>query len=296
MFADEFANSVLAKTVYLVDLSWLLHRGYHAFGQLSVVIDGLTRPSGHVFGVLKPVMDIKRRDPRSVVVLCKDGRPARRDELSSYKEGRPQLSYDIHQDVNDICSIATMIPGVYFATAEDRESDDLMYSLAKKCERNSNVEKVYIFSGDNDLLQAIGGKIVVIRKWVSDRKYPLDEIDSAWVLKEFGVTPDKFALYKCVVGDSSDAVKGIPRFSRSILKDVCGKVSSIEEFIKYPFFPKNYKEKVAENVELLRRNFRLMALGEVDCVIMREDDRTHQEDLIKKWQVKSVPQFVARFN
>jgi DNA polymerase-1 len=212
------------------------------------------------------------------------------------------MAYDIHQDVQDILDVATMIPGVYYAQHPELEADDLLYSLAKKFEKSA-VEKVYIYSGDDDLLQAVSEKVVVIRKWESSPRTPLEVLGISYVKEKYGVSPDRFPFYKMIVGDTSDNIPGLPRFPRLLLQQICNDCDALDKIFTWTGSGLSkanvaHVQRLREEKSKILRNYCLVKLNEVECAIIRGDSEEHAQhcqELLEKWQIKSVPRFLERF-
>lgn len=209
------------KEVYLMDLSWHLYRSYYSFGNFTAKLStGFNKPTGHIYGVLRTLMQIKQSNPNAVVIFCVDGYPKDRIELlkqlnAGYKEGRSSLEYNIYQDVDILLDFCRCTPNTYSAYNPYKESDDLMYSLSKHLEDDNTV---YVFSGDNDLLQAITENTSVVRQLVENKPVLINEQylkDNDRMHTLFrGCPPKHLPIYRALVGDKSDGITGIPRLPK----------------------------------------------------------------------------------
>lgn len=208
------------KSLYVLDLSWLLHRYYHAYKNMSVNIDGYQRPTGHIYGVLNTIKMITDNDKDCAIVICQDGTPVERNQIMAdagfgYKEGRPELEFNFYADVPYIKACSMLVPNVFWAYNSDKESDDLMFCLARHATAISNV-KVYVHSGDNDLLQSINENTVVIRHMGDHGWEEINEEvvtkDEKFVKKFHGVSPKYLPNFRAICGDASDKIRGIDRF------------------------------------------------------------------------------------
>ena len=92
------------------------------------------------------------------------------------------------------------------------EADDIIAHLSKKLSTEYN-SKVFIVSSDKDFVQLINKNIVVYRPIEKDY-YTEDTVK-----EKFGIPASNFILYKVLLGDSSDRVKGIKGLGeKTILK------------------------------------------------------------------------------
>ena len=132
--------SKINKKVVLIDLSWDLYRSYYSYKDLGV--DG--RPTGHVYGAIKTIMQIKSMKEDYAIVICKDGFDLdRKSEDSNYKAGRKELEYSPHKDTDLVLALASRLKDVYIAYDDKQEADDLLFSLSRSVEN-----EVVVFSGD----------------------------------------------------------------------------------------------------------------------------------------------------
>ena len=81
------------------------------------------------------------------------------------------------------------------------EADDIISVLCQKLSYGKN--KSFIVSSDKDFLQLVDNHITVYRP-TEKKFYTFEDVEAS-----FGIHPDNFLLYKCLVGDNSDNVKGI---------------------------------------------------------------------------------------
>ena len=83
------------------------------------------------------------------------------------------------------------------------EADDLIAAYALSAGEECRVR---ILSTDRDYWQLIGEKITVVRY----QNGMCDEATPDTVMRTYGVRPDQFADWKCLVGDASDNIAGAP--------------------------------------------------------------------------------------
>jgi len=195
----------------LIDLSWLLHKSFHSYLDLSVTMAmGLKIPTGDIHGVLQGVKMWASKYPNSAIVLCMDSpSPKRKQQSTAYKSGRHSDS-SVYAKIEEAVITASLLPNLYVAYHDDWEADDQMFDLAAKL--HDKVKKVFIFASDKDLYQALQFPNVV-----EVRDGNMVELDRSTVLSEFnGVPPERLALYRSLVGDTSDNLKAYPRFPRAL--------------------------------------------------------------------------------
>lgn len=286
------------NSLFLMDLSWHLHRNSHTFENMCVDVDGYQRPTGHIYGVLSTIKMIRKYDENSVIIICQDGYPKERLEaVEGYKEGRPELKYDFYKDVNIIKASSCILPNIYWAFNEDKESDDEMYALAKQAVKVFD-GKVYIYSGDNDLLQALEERIVIVRQKQKNGN-GFDEIvessllEDRKLLEKFnGVNVKHLVNYRAIVGDSSDKIQGIPRFPRKLAVNIAMSTDCICDGHNYKPVTDTevkYCKLLAENKDLIRRNYKAMKLTDDYVVTLTKPKVRLQKlyEMLEELKVKS---------
>ena len=194
-----------ALRLYLIDASAYIFRAYHALPPLTRKSDGL--PVGAVQGycnmLWKLLRDMKGADgPTHLAAIFDHSEKTFRNQLyDQYKAHRPPPPEDLipqFQLVRD----ATAAFGVHCVELPGYEADDLIATYACKA-RDAGGEAV-IVSSDKDLMQLIGGGVVMYDP-MKDRRLEEDA-----VMEKFGVTPDKMVDLQALIGDSVDNVPGAP--------------------------------------------------------------------------------------
>jgi DNA polymerase-1 len=142
------------------------------------------------------------------------------------------------------------------------EADDVMAYIATQLKKED--EKVIIMSSDKDFLQLVN-KDVSVYSPSKKKVYNIPE-----VIEEFGIHPHNFINFRMIDGDKSDSIGGIPGLGlKTILKsfpllvdEEVHTTESMLEFIKQQ--PKKTKahDLFENNLEILKRNRKLMQLSE----------------------------------
>lgn len=274
------------RNVFLVDLSWVLYKSWYSYykGQgLSVNIDGKEQPTGHIYGVLRAIIAMKKRDNKCMIVLCRDGKPInRKSENEDYKANREGVEgYNLYDDLDSIIDMSFRISDVYLAYNPVLEADDIMYSLAKKMETMTSNTNLYIYSGDNDLLQAITDRIKVCRKITNHEFLVIDEdyiMTNTPMIRNFRYCPPKkLPFYRSMIGDKSDNLKGFYRFPRMLATRIAKDIECLEDIknLKYEdLTPSKQKhlQKCKDEFDKLQSNYNLMNLKEdIEYEVWRDE-------------------------
>jgi DNA polymerase-1 len=138
-------------------------------------------------------------------------------------------------------------------TIENIEADDTMAYVTKQILKTS---KIVLMSTDKDFLQLVNHRVSV---WSPTKK---KMYDPPKVLEDYGIPSHNFAVYRSIDGDKSDNIDGVRGWG---LKTIQKKlpllleddILNIDDII-------NEDEKLKESEELLKRNYHLMQLDEVD--------------------------------
>ncbi len=191
--------------LYLVDGSAYIFRAYHALPPLTRKSDGL--PIGAVSGfcnMLSKLVDDVRNDGEVdyfAVIFDAARKTFRNDIYPEYKAHRPpppedlQPQFPLVKRASEAFSLATIeMPGF--------EADDIIATYARQA-REAGMQ-VTIVSSDKDLMQLIGGG-VVMHDPMKQRRIGPDE-----VYEKFGVGPDRVIDVQALCGDATDNVPGVP--------------------------------------------------------------------------------------
>lgn len=114
-----------------------------------------------------------------------------------------------------------MIMGVPYAEIHGCEADDVLSSYA--IEYGSRMD-VIIMSTDKDYWQLISDSVSVLNY----RGYDSTLVTPHTVELKFGVTPAQFADFKCIVGDKSDNIIGVPGVGPKRAAELLKKYNSLD--------------------------------------------------------------------
>ncbi|MDP6872328.1 MAG: DNA polymerase I [Alphaproteobacteria bacterium] len=209
--ADTGADSgaAVSKTgaghLYLVDGSAYIFRAYHALPPLTRKTDGL--PIGAVSGfcnMLSKLVDDVRDDGEVdyfAVIFDAARKTFRNDIYPEYKAHRPPPPEDLRPQfplvkrASEAFNLATIeMPGF--------EADDVIATYARQA-REAGMQ-VTIVSSDKDLMQLVGGG-VVMHDPMKQRRIGPDEVQ-----EKFGVGPERVIDVQALCGDATDNVPGVP--------------------------------------------------------------------------------------
>ncbi len=248
------------EKLLLVDGHNLLFRMFYGMP------DNFYTPAGQkynaVFGFASAMKRVLEwiRPTHALVVFDSEDCGDRRALDGDYKANRPDFS---EADPND-CPF-TQLPAIYalldrmgIAHREIHgcEADDVIASYAVNCQKDYHV---IIFSTDRDYWQLVGERVSILNYHGADSTL----VTPATVERKFGVRPEQFADFKCLVGDHSDNVAGVPGVGPKRAAEMLGEYGSLENLllhigdIKRPAL----RKALEESTERLALNKRLICLS-----------------------------------
>ena len=225
--------------LYIVDLSGYVFRAYHAIAPLS---SPSGEPSHATYGTITMLNRmIDERDPKLMAVAMDSKSPSFRKGIDdAYKANRPPPPEDLSVQMQRVRSLVELL-GIQVWQQDGFEADDLIATAVRRAQ--SEGLRVVIVSADKDLMQLVGGSVVM---WdtMRNKVYGPAEVE-----EKFGVGPDKMHDLLALTGDSSDNVKGIPSVgpkTAAKLLEQFGSIEGIYEGID------QLKGKLRENLEAHR--------------------------------------------
>ena len=195
------------EKLLLVDGHNLLFQMFYGMPSRIVNRDGIS-----VQGVLGFVGALRKMialtAPTHVGVLFDSEAPRMRQALDpEYKANRQEWE-ELPPEETPFCQL----PMVYEALSEMRiahtevtggETDDAIAAYARQIRPE---QTLVIASMDSDFFQLIGENVAVLRYRGKESLL----CDASYVQSRFGVTPERYADAKALVGDSSDNIPGVP--------------------------------------------------------------------------------------
>ncbi|MDH4469248.1 MAG: DNA polymerase I [Bacteriovoracaceae bacterium] len=235
MHLPELTMANKSSTLYLIDISNFIFRAFYAVRSLTAPDK---TPVNAVYGVFTMLLKFIEDKKPDYLLIAQDSKEKsfRTDLYPDYKANRsappeeliPQFA--LLEELYDHLLIPRLrVPGV--------EADDILASFATQF--YNEFEKVVIISGDKDLLQLVGGNIVV---WDSmkDKTYLRDD-----VFEKMGVYPEQVVDYLSLVGDASDNVPGVKGIGDKGAQKLIAEYGSLDKILESTDVIKNAKSQNA---------------------------------------------------
>ncbi len=209
---------------------------------------------------------------RKVVQLCRPSHMLvlfdseengdRRQMCPDYKANRPDYSAMAPDD----CPF-TQLPYIYkllekmeipHAEIHGCEADDVIAAYALECAARNWT--VLIMSTDRDYYQLIRENVSVMLYRGFDSTFVTPET----VVAKYGVTPDRFADHKCLTGDKSDNIAGIPGIGPKRAADLLNRYGDLEGILTHveEVTPPKVRQALLSSEEVLMRNRQLIRLDD----------------------------------
>ena len=197
----------MPPVLYLLDGHALAYRTYFALTRGST--GGFTthggEPTAGVFGFTSVLLRILEQDHPDYLAVAFDTGKTFRDEIyPAYKGTREKMPDDLRSQIERIRQMVDSF-NIPRLEVEGYEADDVLGSVARQVAAKGIGVK--IITGDRDLLQLVGDRILVSLpgKSLGDSK----DYRAADVVDYLGVRPDQVVDYKALLGDKSDNIPGV---------------------------------------------------------------------------------------
>ncbi len=199
----------------LIDGNAIIHRAFYAIPEFRTQ-KGF--PTNALYGfasmLYKAVANYK---PSHLIVTFDTPAPTFRKKIfAKYRANRPEISQDLLVQMPLFREMLDNA-GVYHIEMDGYEADDIMGTVAKRvCEK----DKVFILTGDKDILQLVQKNILVVMP--KNGFSNLISYDEKVVFKKMMVKPEQVPDLKALAGDPSDnypGAKGIgPKTAASLIE------------------------------------------------------------------------------
>ena len=303
---EQGENTVESERILMIDGLNLFFRNFAMLNMVNpdgVHIGGL----GGFFRSLGAL--IRQIQPTQVYVIF-DGAGsanARKNLLPEYKSGRDLQritnweAFDNLEDEHDakVDQIVRIIQ--YLKTLPVKtlsipkvEADDVIAYLSNIIPQKPE-DKVFIVSSDKDFLQLVNENIIVYRPM--EKNYYTDQT----IKEKYNMPAQNFILYKTLLGDNSDKVKGVKGLGEKGLYKKFPELTEREMTLDdiYDICEQKYKDhvvyaRVIQHIDELEKNYKIMDLSNP---MLDENDKKYLSQVVKTNEYDYLPeQFVAFYN
>ena len=252
---------------------------------------------------------IRQIDPTSVYVVF-DGAGSsnnRKNLLPEYKSGRNLQRitnwevFDTHEDEDDakvdqivrIIQYLKTLP-VKTVSIDKVEADDIIAHLCTVVPKQEK-DKVFIVSSDKDFLQLVNKNVIVYRPM--EKEFYTEEV----IREKFNMSPANFIIYKTLMGDNSDKVKGVKGLGEKKLYKLFPELQEKDLTLDdvYNICEGKFKEhviyaRIIQEIDALEKNYKIMDLSNP---MLDENDKNYLNQVVKSEELDYIPdQFIAMYN
>lgn len=303
---EKGENTVESERVLMIDGLNLFFRNFAMLNMVNpdgVHVGGL----GGFFRSLGAL--IRQIQPTQVYVIF-DGAGsanARKNLLPEYKSGRDLQritnweAFDNLEDEHDakVDQIVRIIQ--YLKTLPVKtlsipkvEADDVIAYLSSIIPKKPE-DKVFIVSSDKDFLQLVNKNVIVYRPM--EKNYYTDQT----IKEKYNMPSQNFILYKTLLGDNSDKVKGVKGLGEKGLYKKFPELTEREMTLDdiYNICEQKYKDhvvyaRVIQHIDELEKNYKIMDLSNP---MLDENDKKYLSQVVETNEFDYIPeQFVAFYN
>ena len=239
------------KALYVIDISGYIFRAYHALPPLST---SRGEPTHAVRGVVSMILKLIQQRKPAMLAVALDSRTGsfRRDIYPNYKANRPPPPEDLAPQIDRIYEVCEAF-GIPMLAADGMEADDVIATAAKLGVEQGM--KVVIVSADKDLLQLVGGDVVM---WDTMREKVFGVPET---IEKFGVPPEQVRDLLALTGDTSDNVPGVPSVGPKTAAKLLSAHDTLEGIFEHIDDIKGrVKDKLKEHEENARLSQQLVSL------------------------------------
>jgi DNA polymerase-1 len=252
---------------------------------------------------------IRQIDPTSVYVVFDGAGSAnnRKNLLPEYKSGRNLQRitnwevFDTHEDEDDakvdqivrIIQYLKTLP-VKTVSIDKVEADDIIAHLCTVLPEQEK-DKVFIVSSDKDFLQLVNKNVIVYRPM--EKEFYTEET----IKQKFNMSPSNFIIYKTLMGDNSDKVKGVKGLGEKKLYKLFPELQERDLSLDdvYNICESKFKEhviyaRVIQDIDALEKNYKIMDLSNP---MLDENDKNYLNQVVKSKELNYIPdQFISFYN
>lgn len=262
--------------IYLLDGSCFVYRAYHAIKGLRTST-GI--PTNAVYGFTRTLLKIlKEKSIQYLLIAFDSPHPTKRHiAYEQYKITRPETPKDLPQQIDYIKKIIDAL-GIFRIEIPGYEADDIIATVAYALQPS----ECYIVSLDKDMLQIVSDRIKIYD--------PLNDliIDRQFIIKKYGVTPEKLTDFMALVGDNIDNIPGIKGIGEKSASQLLRRYDSLENILKNLDIikPQRLSELIKQNLESLKLSKELVTLTlDVPLKITHEELKIKKPDRDKLLQI-----------
>jgi len=279
------------REIFLVDGSSYIYRAFYAMRDLTTS-SGLPTNAVYILSrmLLKLIKD--RRPAYLCFVLDSRGPTERHGKFAQYKATRQKMPEALAVQFPYILEAVEAF-GIPMLSKEGLEADDIIATAARRFKHEA---RVFIISGDKDLMQLVDERVSV---WdtLKDKLY-----DRSAVYEKYGVYPEYMADLLAIMGDSSDNIPGVPGIGEKGAKELVGSLGHVDRIIENAgaIESRRTREAILKNTDMAMLSLDLVRLDrDVDMemdyrdLAVKDMDRPRLARLFGELEFRTLAEEVA---
>lgn len=210
----------------IIDGNSIAYRAAVACNKDRELINSKGRITGGTFRFINILNKILEMSMPTHVIVCFDTskHTFRHDLYSQYKSNRNNKNEGLYKQFDDIKTVLELI-GIKHDNVLNYEGDDLVGTYHKI----SKADKNFILSGDADIFQLIDENTFVIFPKVGVSEVSVLNLDR--FKNRFNIDISQYIDYKCLLGDKSDNIPGLPKCGEKSVQKLLNKYNNIDNIL-----------------------------------------------------------------
>lgn len=286
------------KKIVLLDGHSVLNRAFYGIMNLNTT-DGF--PTNAIYGFLSIMFKvIEDEKPDCLAVAFDVHAPTFRHKMyDNYKGTRKKPDDNFLLQVPKMKEVLASM-GIPFYEMAGYEADDIIGTLAKRCQADGN--SVSIVSGDRDLLQLVDEHIIVKLAKPQRGNSSYEDYDINAVLEKYSLLPKQIIELKALMGDSSDNIPGLPGVGEKTATNILKEFSNIENAFDNidKIYPPKAKRAFEEHFDMALLSKKLATIC-LDAPVEPDYDKMavrdyFNDDSYKLFKELELKRFLSKFD
>lgn len=247
--------------VLALDGNSIINRAFYGIRILSNK-DGVF--TNAIYGFMNILLKLIDNNSPDLIIAAFDLKaPTFRHKIyAEYKAGRKPMPDELRMQIPIMKEILRNF-GCVVLEKEGYEADDILGTIAKKCNNNGDI--CVIATGDRDSLQLVSENVTVQLAATKAGSPEVRIYDTEKIKEEYGVTPSQMIEIKALQGDTSDNIPGVagvgPKTASSLIEKY-GSIENLYDNLENSDLRENLKNKLRVDKD---NAFLSKTLGTINC-------------------------------
>jgi DNA polymerase-1 len=290
----------------------LLLDGLNLFFRNFAMLNMVNPDGAHIGGLggfFRSLGAMIRQTQPTEVYLVFDGAgsaTSRKNIIPEYKSGRSltRVNWEVFENIEeeDTAKVDQIVRIIQYLktlpvktlSLDKAEADDIIAYLSTTLIEKPE-DKIFIVSSDKDFLQLVSNQVTVYRPM--EKKYYTEEVFRA----KYKISPKNFILYKILLGDQSDKIKGIKGLGeKGLLKkfpELKERIMSFDDLLEVcegKFKDHVVYSRVLLAVSDLEKSYKVMDLSKP---LLDEKDKEYLNEIVNSNDLNYLPEeFISLYN